>query len=144
MRETPEQRSRTMQAVRSRNTKPEMLVRRALHSVGLRYRLHDRRLPGSPDLVFPGRRLVVFVHGCFWHQHPGCSAASRPKSNTDYWNKKLNKNVERDRLVKKRLEQEGWFTITIWECQVKDPEALNELASHIKAIPASNLPKNHS
>lgn len=96
MSETPEQRSRTMRAVRSRDTGPEMIVRRFLHAAGLRFRLHDRRLPGVPDLVFPSRRVVLFVHGCFWHQHPGCPAAARPKSRPDYWNRKLDMNVTRD------------------------------------------------
>lgn len=96
MNETPEQRRRTMKAVRSRDTKPEMVVRRFLHAKGLRYRLHERDLPGSPDIIFPGKKLVVFVHGCFWHQHPGCPASSRPKTNTEYWDKKLDRNVERD------------------------------------------------
>lgn len=135
MSETSEQRSRTMRAVRSRNTKPEMIVRRFLHAEGLRYRLHGSRLPGKPDLVFPGRRVALFVHGCFWHQHPGCSASSRPKSNTDYWTKKLDGNVERDRLVKESLEAGGWRVITIWECQVRNRDALIELATQILRFP---------
>ena len=104
--ETPEQRSRTMRAVRSRDTGPEMIVRRFLHAAGLRFRLHDRRLPGVPDLVFPGRRIALFVHGCFWHQHPSCPAASRPRSRTDYWSQKLDGNVARDE--RQRLELMSW------------------------------------
>ncbi|MDS0773419.1 very short patch repair endonuclease [Escherichia coli] len=138
MKETPEQRSRTMQAVRSRDTKPEMIVRRFLHAQGLRYRLHGRDLPGSPDIVFPGKRFVVFVHGCFWHQHPNCPASSRPKTNTDYWDKKLDRNVERDLAVKKSLEQKGWSVKVVWECQIKNNVKLEELASDIKSTPVKS------
>lgn len=108
MSETPEQRSHTMRAVRSRDTGPEMIVRRFLHAAGLRYRLHDRRLPGVPDLVFPSRRVALFVHGCFWHQHPGCEAAARPKSRPDYWNRKLDGNVARDARHLAEVAT-GWF-----------------------------------
>ena len=106
MKETPEQRSRTMRAVRSRDTAPEMAVRRFLHAAGLRYRLHDRRLPGVPDLVFPSRRVALFVHGCFWHRHPGCRYASTPKSRQEYWLPKFKANVERD--AKKKPSCESW------------------------------------
>ena len=107
MTETPEQRSRTMRAVRSSDTGPEMIVRRFLHAAGLRYQLHDRRLPGSPDLVFPSRRIALFVHGCFWHQHPGCAAAERPRTRLDYWTRKLDGNMERDLRRRAELEAAG-------------------------------------
>ncbi|MBE95898.1 very short patch repair endonuclease [Marinobacter sp.] len=138
MNETPEQRRRTMKAVRSRDTKPEMVVRRFLHAKGLRYRLHERDLPGSPDIIFPGKKLVVFVHGCFWHQHPGCPASSRPKTNTEYWDKKLDRNVERDFSVIESLEQQGWSVKIVWECQIKNNMKLEELASDIKSAPVKS------
>lgn len=133
MRETPEQRSRTMRAVRSRDTKPELTVRRFLHAAGLRYILHDRRLPGSPDLVFPKYRTVVFVHGCFWHQHANCPAASRPRSNTDYWSRKLTGNVERDARNRTSLEASGWRVLVIWECEIRERDALDRLAETIRS-----------
>lgn len=132
MSETPEQRSRTMRAVRSRDTAPEMVVRRFLHAAGLRFRLHDRRLPGVPDLVFPSRRVALFVHGCFWHQHPGCKAADRPKSRPDYWNRKLDGNMARDARHLDELAAAGWTTFVIWECETRDPKLLAELATRIR------------
>jgi DNA mismatch endonuclease vsr len=108
VRETPQQRSRTMRAVHSRDTRPEMVVRRFLHALGLRFRLHDKRLPGTPDLVFASRRVALFVHGCFWHQHPGCPAAARPASHTDYWNRKLAGNIARDARQQAALRALGW------------------------------------
>lgn len=133
MSETPEQRSRTMRAVRSRDTGPEMIVRRFLHAAGLRFRLHDRHLPGVPDLVFPGRRVALFVHGCFWHQHPGCRAAARPNSRSDYWNRKLDGNVARDARHLVELTAAGWRTLVIWECETRDPQRLAALAASIGA-----------
>ena len=120
-------RSAQMALVRSRDTKPEMRVRRALHAAGLRYRLHDRRLPGVPDLVFASRRIVVFVHGCFWHRHPGCAAARLPKSRQEFWEPKLAGNVERDKRKRAELEEEGWTVLVIWECETKQPLKLETL-----------------
>ena len=122
MNETPEQRSRTMRAVRSRDTAPEMVVRRFLHAAGLRFRLHDRCLPGIPDLVFPSRRVALFVHGCFWHQHPdpSCALARRPKSRHDFWSAKFAANVARDARVADELARRGWGVFTVWECQLRD------------------------
>ncbi|WP_280332733.1 very short patch repair endonuclease [Nocardia wallacei] len=134
MKESPEQRSRTMRAVRSRDTAPEMAVRRFLHAAGLRYRLHDRQLPGKPDLVFPGRRVALFVHGCFWHQHPGCPAADRPASNTEYWTRKLDGNMTRDDRRRTELQLKGWKVIVIWECQTRNRTALKQLVEKIEAI----------
>ncbi len=103
--------------------KPEMAVRRMVHAMGYRYRLHRRDLPGKPDLVFGPRRAVIFVHGCFWHQH-NCRDGRQPKSNTGYWGEKLRRNVERDAQVRVALEADGWRVLVIWECETRDPEAL--------------------
>lgn len=118
---TPERRSQNMAMIRARDTKPEMTVRRLLHRLGYRFRLHKRGLPGRPDLVFASRKKVIFVHGCFWHQHASstCKIARRPKSRGEYWNAKLDRNVARDGEVKKALEKAGWKSLTLWECQIK-------------------------
>lgn len=121
---TPEQRSRLMSLIRSKNTKPEMVVRSMCHELGLRYRLHRRDLPGTPDLVLPKHRLCIFVHGCFWHQHPGCKYASAPKSRLDFWLPKLARNVERDLYVEHKLQALGWRVVIIWECHTKNREIL--------------------
>lgn len=117
-------RRRIMSAVRGRDTKPEMVVRRLLHSMNYRYRLHRKDLPGRPDIVFPSRRKVVFVHGCFWHRHPGCSKATEPKTRADFWTEKFERNVERDREAENRLEQAGWSSLVVWECETRSPERL--------------------
>jgi DNA mismatch endonuclease (patch repair protein) len=141
-------RSAQMSLVRSRDTKPEMRVRQALHATGLRYRLHDRRLPGSPDLVFPSRRIVVFVHGCFWHRHEGCAAARMPKSRLEFWEPKLEGNVARDRKQRTALEALGWTVMVVWECETKDPMVLRSLAGRIRAHavvkPARRAPSSRS
>lgn len=116
-------RSHIMARVGSKNTRPEMSVRRLVHSLGYRYRLHRRDLPGTPDLVFVARRKVILVHGCFWHQHD-CSQASRPKSNTRYWNRKLQRNVERDQKNASALVAKGWDVMTVWECETKALDVL--------------------
>ena len=123
---TPRQRSERMSRVRSRNTKPEMLVRRMAHEMGYRYRLHRPDLPGSPDLVFPARRKVIFVHGCFWHRHPDptCRLARLPKSKLDFWGPKLETNRNRDERNLALLFGLEWDTLEIWECQTKDRELL--------------------
>lgn len=117
-------RSAVMRAVKSQDTSPEMIVRRMLHKAGFRYRLHRKDLPGKPDLVFPGRRKIIFIHGCFWHQHPGCSHADRPSSNTDYWQKKLDRNIVRDSANLNALRYIGWDVLIVWECQLRDRETL--------------------
>ena len=117
-------RSRMMARIRSKNTKPEMAVRRYLHRLGFRYRLHDKRLPGRPDLVFPRYRTVLFVHGCFWHQHAGCHLASTPGTNAEFWQHKLSGNQMRDARQTESLEAAGWRVLVIWECQVRDPSGL--------------------
>ncbi len=123
---TPRERSWNMSRIRSTDTKPEMTVRRMLTAMGLRYRLHRRDLPGKPDLVFGPRRTVLFVHGCFWHQHPGCRAARIPKGNREFWEKKLSRNTERDAETRKTLISLGWRVLTVWECETKDPEKLRD------------------
>jgi DNA mismatch endonuclease (patch repair protein) len=112
-----------MAKIRSTDTGPEMAVRRLVHGMGYRYRLHRKELPGNPDLVFKKRYKVIFVHGCFWHMHENCKRGNRPKSNRQYWNKKLFKNVERDKKNQARLKELGWDVLVIWECEVKDLEA---------------------
>lgn len=108
-----------MSKVRSKNTKPERLVRSLLHAAGYRFRLHRTDLPGKPDLVLPKHRVAVFVHGCFWHQHEGCKKATLPKQNADFWAAKLKSNQERDRSVQRRLQDIGWETVIVWECETK-------------------------
>jgi DNA mismatch endonuclease (patch repair protein) len=118
-------RSEVMRAVKSKNTKPELRVRSLLHRAGLRFRLHDKNLPGRPDIVFPSRRAVIFVHGCFWHQHPDCPHAARPASNSDYWNRKLSRNSERDGANLEALAKSGWRTLVLWECQIKTADVVS-------------------
>jgi DNA mismatch endonuclease, patch repair protein len=108
-----------MAAVRSKNTQPEMLVRRLVHSMGYRYRLHAVWLPGKPDLVFAGRRKIIFVHGCFWHQHRGCKGSHLPKSNTGYWLPKLERNRIRDAENLRVLRRAGWRCLILWECELR-------------------------
>lgn len=107
-----------MSLIRSSNTTPEMILRRALHRRGLRYTLRNRDLPGKPDLVFRRQRVAVFVHGCFWHRHEGCKVATTPKSNTSFWQQKFDRNVERDFRVRLQLEEMGWRVEVVWECQL--------------------------
>lgn len=117
-----ERRSENMRAIRSAGSKPEMTVRRLVHGMGYRYRLHGKHLPGKPDLVFALRRKVIFVHGCFWHQHPisGCRDARPPKSNLDYWQPKLARNKQRDLVALAELKKLGWSVCVIWECQTQN------------------------
>lgn len=130
----PLNRSENMSRIRGKDTKPEMMVRRALWATGLRYRLHDKRLPGHPDLVFPGRRTVVFVHGCFWHCHEGCSNFRIPKTRTDWWTVKLARNKARDIEVRAKLEAAGWRVIVIWECELANQDRLVVVASELKSL----------
>jgi DNA mismatch endonuclease (patch repair protein) len=126
---TPEQRSQRMSLVRSTGSKAEMSVRRISHAMGYRFRLHRRDLPGTPDLVFPRLKAVIFVHGCFWHQH-SCPAGNRiPKSRIDFWTKKLEGNVARDRRNLHELRRGGWRVLVVWECQVV---SIEKLASRIR------------
>lgn len=117
-----EQRSWIMSRVKGKNTRPEMIVRSMAHRLGFRFRLHQKDLPGKPDLVFKRLKKIIFVHGCFWHQHKNCKHSHRPSSNKPYWNKKLDGNVERDARNKKELRKLGWKILTVWECEIKRPE----------------------
>jgi len=125
-----------MSRIRSTDTKPEMRVRRLAYALGYRYRLHRRDLPGCPDLVFPGRRKVIFVHGCFWHLHPGCGAARIPKSRPEFWEPKLRRNFERDQGNLKLLTAAGWDVLTLWECQLKNEQQLTEAVLRFLGTPA--------
>lgn len=113
-------RSENMRRIRSKDTVPELAVRRLLHGMGYRYRLHGKEVPGKPDLVFAARRKVIFIHGCFWHQHPGCREGRPPKSNSGYWTSKLERNRQRDLLALEKLALAGWDSLVLWECEIKD------------------------
>lgn len=131
-----ERRSANMSCIRSKDTAPELLVRRALHAAGLRYRLHRPDLPGRPDLAFSSRRLCLFVHGCFWHGCPRCRHGAREvKSNVAYWSAKLSRNKARDVRHAAALEAAGWTVLTVWECETAQPAALAGLAAAIRAVP---------
>ena len=123
---TSAERSERMSRVRSKDTKPEMMVRRLVHGLGYRYRLHGRKLPGNPDLVFAKRKKVVFVHGCFWHRHPGCGNTRFPKSRLEFWKPKLESNRKRDLKNQRKLRQLGWAYLVIWECEVEDTGLLTK------------------
>jgi DNA mismatch endonuclease (patch repair protein) len=119
----PATRSKMMSGIRSKNTVPEMIVRRYLHAQGLRYRLHANNLPGSPDLVMPKHRVAIFVHGCFWHRHTACRYATTPASNAERWKLKFDANIERDIRNGAALRAEGWRVIVVWECELRlDPK----------------------
>jgi DNA mismatch endonuclease, patch repair protein len=120
---TPEQRSRNMAAIRNKNTKPELIVRKLLSEMGLRYRLHRSDLPGKPDIVMPGRKAAIFVHGCYWHMHKCRYGKVTPKTNADFWQKKRTGNVERDGR-QRRILRKDWSVLTIWECQTRDVSRL--------------------
>jgi DNA mismatch endonuclease (patch repair protein) len=113
-----------MSRIRSKNTKPEMIVRSMLHRMGLRFRLHDRKLPGNPDIVLPKYKTVIFVHGCFWHRHSGCRYAYTPKSRIDFWEEKFSRNIKRDQEVRCKLEIINWKALTVWECEARDVQSL--------------------
>jgi DNA mismatch endonuclease (patch repair protein) len=122
---TPSQRSALMSKVRGKNTRPEERVRSILHHLGFRFRLHRKDLPGTPDIVLPKYRTVIFVHGCFWHRHPGCKKASMPQTNKEFWERKLARNVERDAVVSEKLTRIGWRVLVVWECELKNSKALS-------------------
>lgn len=126
-----ETRSRMMSRIRGKDTVPEMQVRRFLHAKGFRYRLHVKDLPGKPDIVLPKHRTVIFVHGCFWHQHSQCKDAIMPKSNKDFWKKKLEGNVLRDQRAITALKKLGWRCLTIWECQTRQNAMLERFSNRI-------------
>lgn len=115
-----EKRSEVMARVRSKDTKPELIIRSLLHSLGYRFRLHQAGLPGKPDIVLPKYHSAIFVHGCFWHQHPGCKKATLPQNNASFWREKLEGNKERDLAVIDELQHSGWKVLVLWECEIKD------------------------
>lgn len=126
-----------MAGIKGRDTKPELVVRRIAHKLGLRFRLHRKDLPGRPDLVFPRRRLAVFVHGCFWHRHDGCRYTYTPKSRVAFWTKKFAANVARDRRNEEALRDLGWRVLVIWECISRNEEAVTQyLQEHIERCEA--------
>ena len=121
-----EQRSRNMSAIKSKNTKPEIKVRKVLHSMGYRFRLHSKDLPGSPDIVLPKYKTVIFVHGCFWHRHENCKYASTPKTRKEFWNKKFTENKKRDSEIQEKIKNLNWRSVVIWECETKNIDNLRE------------------
>ncbi|MEA3221596.1 MAG: DNA mismatch endonuclease Vsr [Thermodesulfobacteriota bacterium] len=128
-----EKRSQIMSRVSGKNTKPELVVRSLLHNMGYRFRLHRNDLPGKPDITLPKYKKIIFVHGCFWHGHIDCPRAKRPTTNKIFWNEKLNKNIERDKITVNNLKSLGWDVLTVWTCEVKDTEKLrNKLLSFIE------------
>lgn len=134
-----------MRLVRSKDTLPEKALRSLLHRRGFRFRLHDRTLPGKPDLVLPKYRAVIFVHGCFWHRHPGCPRTRTPATRQDYWVPKFERTVQRDQQNQRKLRLLGWNVLTVWECELKEAEALvDRLAGLIRreaaSYPATDLP----
>lgn len=126
-----EQRSERMSRIRSKDTSPELSLRKALHALGLRFRVHDKNLPGKPDIVLPRFKAVVLVHGCFWHRHGGCKVASIPKSNAAFWQEKFDRNVRRDRRNCDALEAQGWKVIVAWECELGSRQRAADVASRI-------------
>jgi DNA mismatch endonuclease, patch repair protein len=123
-----EKRSEIMSKVQSQGTKPEIIVRKRLHSLGFRFRLHNRKLPGTPDIVLPRHHSVIFVHGCFWHHHKGCSKSKLPSSNTEFWEAKIAENVRRDKKKIAQLKRLGWRVLIIWECETKTVAFATKLA----------------
>ena len=122
-----ERRSWNMSRIRSSDTKPELVVRKTLHAMGYRFRLHRRDLPGRPDIALPKYKTAVFVHGCFWHRHQGCRYAYNPKSRQEFWQHKFERNIERDRIVAQKLTSLGWRQLVVWECETKEQEVLERL-----------------
>lgn len=136
---TPKQRSMLMSRIRGKDTQPELVVRRLAFSLGFRFRLHRRDLPGSPDLVFPRLKRAIFVHGCFWHRH-GCGRAYTPKTRTEFWAQKFSANVERDRRAKLQLREAGWDVLTIWECETSSAKRVLRRLSRFLDPPADKRP----
>ena len=135
-------RSQVMARVKGKNTTPELKVRAALWRAGLRYRLHAAALPGKPDVLFPGRRLALFVHGCFWHGHDCPRGARAPKENADYWRRKIDRNRARDQATILALTAMGWRTLTVWECELRQEDRLAALVAEIKALPKDSKTPN--
>lgn len=121
-----EQRSKIMSRVSGKNTKIEMEIRHIIYKMGYRYRLHVRNLPGCPDIVMPKHKKVIFVNGCFWHGHLGCGRSKRPSTNTVFWNRKIESNISRDKIITKKLKEAGWDVLVIWQCQIRDKELVEK------------------
>ena len=121
---TPAERSKNMAAIKGKNTRPELLVRSMLHRAGYRFSLHRKDLPGKPDIVLPKYKTVIFVHGCFWHRHQGCKGTTTPKTRTEFWQAKFDRNVSNDRKHTRQLRKLGWHVLTVWECQLKKPDTV--------------------
>lgn len=130
-----EARSRLMSKIGPRNTKPELALRSMLHRAGFRFRLHVKDLPGKPDIVLPKYRTVIFVHGCFWHRHRGCRFATTPSSNEAFWRSKFSENVERDKRKTRALRRLGWDVLTVWECEVTQPQTIQRILSRFTVAP---------
>ena len=128
---SPSERSERMSRIRSSNTAPEVALRRAMHAIGFRFRLHSKGLPGKPDIVLPRHKTVIFVHGCFWHRHSGCKIATTPKSNTEFWVEKFDRNVVRDARTREQLEGLGWRVIVVWECELR---SANQVAGAVRRV----------
>lgn len=126
-------RSRMMASIGPANTAPEVAVRRYLHAAGLRFRLHDKRLPGRPDIVLPGHRIAIFVHGCFWHRHPGCRYTTTPATRVAFWRDKFASNIERDKAKADMLDTLGWTVLVVWECETRDIDRLDSLYWIVRA-----------
>ncbi|AXV83023.1 very short patch repair endonuclease [Ralstonia solanacearum] len=137
---SPAARSRMMARIRAKNTKPEVLVRKALFAAGYRFRLHRKDLPGSPDIVLPGRNVAILVHGCFWHMHAGCKNAKLPSSRSDFWRMKLQGNVARDKAAADALRELGWRVLVVWECGTRDPTIASELSQRLSSWIESDEP----
>lgn len=136
---TPDERSERMGRIRAKDTKPELAVRKLVHAMGFRYRLHRRDLPGRPDLAFPGRRKVIFVHGCFWHLHEDCRQYRYPQSRLEFWGPKLEENRRRDHDAQKSLDKLGWKSLVIWECQIRNrPELEAKIRNFLEDDSASS------
>lgn len=123
---TADRRSEIMRRIRSKDTSIEMTIRRLVHGMGYRYRLHAKDLPGSPDLVFRGRRKIILVHGCFWHRHRKCPLSTTPKTRIDFWKEKFEKNISRDRRNLRELKKLGWSVLVVWQCEIKDKDKLEK------------------
>jgi DNA mismatch endonuclease (patch repair protein) len=134
IKQTEANRSAIMRSVKSKNTGPEMAIRRFVHSLGYRFRLHRKSLPGSPDIVFPRLKKVVFVNGCFWHGHKCARGDRTPKNNHDYWISKIARNRERDQLNRNQLQKQGWEVFIVWECQIKSPQVKEELKAFLESV----------
>ncbi|ADZ72761.1 very short patch repair endonuclease [Polymorphum gilvum] len=128
---SPSERSERMSRIRSSNTAPEVALRRAMHALGFRFRLHSKGLPGKPDIVLPRYKTVIFVHGCFWHRHRGCKVATTPKTNTEFWVEKFDRNVARDARTREQLERLGWRVIVVWECELR---SANQVAGAVRRV----------